>query len=106
MFVERENNEPVTALEYLQSIYRDPCEPENRRMRAAIEALPFETPKLMAVGSSVMDGQSFGALLDKAIERIERSKRPPKMIDVTPVPVEPHPASELKGNFARLRRRI
>jgi hypothetical protein len=105
MFEERENNGLVTALEYLQSIYRDPCEPENRRMRAAIEALPFETPKLMAVGSSVMDGQSFGALLDRAIERIERSKRPqPTLIDVTPV--EPHPASELKGPFARLRRRV
>ena len=52
------------------------------RLRAAIEALPFETPKLMAVGSSVMDGQSFGALLDKAIERVEHSKRPqPKLIE-------------------------
>ena len=29
-----------------------------------------------------MDGQSFGALLDKAIERVEHSKRPqPKLIE-------------------------
>jgi hypothetical protein len=102
MFEEREDDELITALAYLQSIYRDPCEPENRRLRAAIEALPFETPKLMAVGSSVLDGRSFGALLDKAIERVERSKRPP-LIDVTPVLVEPLPTSVALKPFPRRR---
>jgi hypothetical protein len=73
-------------------------------MRLLIELLPYHRPKLTAVAVGVMNGDSFVAQLDRAIERQERAKQPPKMIDVTPV--QPHPASELKGPFARLRRRI
>jgi hypothetical protein len=41
-------------------------------------------------------------LLDKAIARVERAKRPPpKMIDVTP-----HPAEELKGPMAKMKRTV
>jgi len=62
----------------------------------------LEEPKLTAVATAELDGKSFGELLDKAIERQERAKRPaPKMIDVTP-----HPASELQGNFPRMKRRV
>jgi hypothetical protein len=74
------------------------------QMRLLIELLPYHRPKLTAVAVGVMNGDSFVAQLDRAIERQERAKQPPKMIDVTPV--QPHPASELKGPFARLRRRI
>jgi hypothetical protein len=35
---------------------------------------------------------------------IERSRAPMKLIEATPV--EQHPASELKGNMPKLRRRI
>jgi len=38
----------IRALGYLQSIYRDPLEATSARMRAAIECLPFENPKLSA----------------------------------------------------------
>ena len=70
------------------------------QMRLLIELLPYHAPKLMAVG--VMNGDSFAAQLDRAIERNQR--REMKLIDAKPVPVEPHPASELKGPMARLRR--
>jgi hypothetical protein len=69
-------------------------------MRLLIELLPYHAPKLMAVG--VMNGDSFAAQLDRAIERNQR--REMKLIDAKPV--EPHPAEELKGPFARLRRRV
>jgi hypothetical protein len=62
------------------------------------KAIAYEKPKLTAVAT--LDGKSFADLLDKAIERQERTKQPPKMIDVT------HLTSELKGPMARLRRRI
>jgi hypothetical protein len=69
-------------------------------MRLLIEIYPYYRPKLTAVAVGHYEG-SFADLLDKAIER---SQRPLKLIDAKPV--EPHPASELQGNFARMRRRV
>jgi hypothetical protein len=60
---------PATALEYLQSIYRNPAEPEARRMKAAIHCLPFECPKLSAVGIASITGAEFAVRLDRAIMR-------------------------------------
>ena len=71
-------------------------------MRLLIELLPYYRPKLMAVG--VMNGDSFAAQLDRAIERNQR--RGMKLIEAKPVAVEPQPAEELKKPFARLRRRV
>jgi hypothetical protein len=55
------------ALDYLQSIYRNPLEPTSLRMRAAALAIPFETPKL-AVTTNISN-ENFAAMLDKAIAR-------------------------------------
>jgi hypothetical protein len=66
------------SLGLLQSIYSNPTEPVARRMRAAIAALRFETPKLAV--TALMNGEEFGAALERAIARsgkvIDRS--PPK----------------------------
>ncbi len=60
--------EPANALEYVQDIYkgRRPIDPW--RFRAAMAALPFESPKL-AVTALLANGEDFAAMLDRAIER-------------------------------------
>jgi hypothetical protein len=57
----------VSALEYLQSIYRNPSEPEGRRLRAAMAALPFEAPRLSAVAN--ISPEEFSDRLERAIMR-------------------------------------
>jgi hypothetical protein len=70
----------VTALEFLQTIYRSPQLPLSVRMRAASLALPFEAPKLSAMVLSSVDPNEFARALDRAIER--SGKRPEmKVID-------------------------
>jgi hypothetical protein len=61
--------ETINSLEYLKSIYRDPNQSISTRMRAAIEALPFENAKLSAIACGSLNGQDFASLLDRAIER-------------------------------------
>jgi hypothetical protein len=66
---EGEELEGETALQLLQSIYRNKLVPLPVRMRAATEALPYENPKLSAVGVAHLTGQDFAIALDKAIAR-------------------------------------
>jgi hypothetical protein len=86
----------VRALELLQKVYRGEYKATPQQMRAAIESLPYETPKLMAVAHF---SGNFAEQLDKAIEL-----RTMKLIEAKPI--EQHDASELKGNMPKLRRRI
>jgi len=57
----------VTALSYLQSIYRDPLQATSTRMRVAALAIQFESPKLSAT-AFIDDSHSFA-------ERLERARR-------------------------------
>jgi hypothetical protein len=93
--------EGINALGLLQMVYRGEVQVSPQQMRAAIESLPFETPKLASTTSIHFEG-SFAQLLDRAIER---SQRPIKLIEAQAVPS--HPPEELnKGPMPRLRRRV
>jgi hypothetical protein len=88
-----------TSLKLLQAIYKDKRQPLNVRVRCAIEALPFEVPKLSATAIATMDERSFAAALDRCIER---SKSPPPMPNAPTI--ELVDATELKKPMARFRR--
>jgi hypothetical protein len=91
--------EGIMALPLLQMAYRGQVQLSPQQMRAAIEALPFEVPKLSASAITTMDEKSFAAALDRAIER---SQSPPRLNG----PVEPLPAGEYKKPFPRSYRRV
>jgi hypothetical protein len=73
------------ALEFLQEVYCNDQLPLLTRMRAAIAALPFESPKL-AVTAQVSE-QDFATLLDQRLARIEAMKTVearPQQVEVKP----------------------
>ena len=87
----------ITALPLLQMAYRGQVQLTPQQMRAAIESLPYETPKLSATAIATMDGKTFAEALDRAIER----SRGPALLNG---PVEQLPPSELKKPFPNYRR--
>jgi hypothetical protein len=94
---EGEDDPPLTSLKYLQSMYRDENQATNVRIRCAVEALPYENPRMSAVTIATMDGKSFAEALDRCIER---SKSPPQLNGWA----EPLPPEELKKPMSRYRR--
>jgi hypothetical protein len=70
--VQREE-EPESALAYLQDIYKGRRAADHVRMKAARECLPFEDPKL-AVTGYVNDSATFAQALDRAIARSREGK--------------------------------
>ena len=85
-----------TSLDFLQKIYRSPKQPIARRMRAAIEAAPYERPKLTAVATASMNGNDFAAMLERAIAR---SQAPLKQIEHQPTerPLPSAPPPGIRG---------
>ena len=65
--VQREE-EPESALAYLQDIYKGRRAADHVRMRAARECLAFETPKLSAT-AILQDENAFAVQLERAIQR-------------------------------------
>jgi hypothetical protein len=92
---EGEDDPPLTSLKYLQSIYRDENQATNVRIRCAVEALPYENPRVSAVTIATMDGKTFAEALERCIER---SNSPVPRLNG---PVEPLPAGEYKKPFPR-----
>lgn len=57
------------ALGLLRAVYSCPRLPLSVRMRAASDALPYESPKLSAVMTTSLDGDSFATKLESARQR-------------------------------------
>jgi hypothetical protein len=98
------------ALEFLQKAYKGEIEPEGYQMRAAIAALPFESPKLSVVAN--IGNHELGARLEQAIAKAwGRSFGAPRAIEAQPVQshwAEPEPvdhrlvsAPPTRGRFKR-----
>jgi hypothetical protein len=71
------------ALEFLQAIYQSEHIPLSVRMRAAIEALPFETPKLSA--TAIVPGE--GDFAERLKRAVIRSRQWPKLIEHSPADI-------------------
>ena len=56
-----------SALALLQAVYRDPDTPLSVRIKCAVEALPYETPKLSA--TAILSDEDFASRLERAILR-------------------------------------
>jgi len=87
--------EGTSAKQALEMVYRGEIVLSPQQMRAAIECLQFEVPKVSAVAVTHMDGSDFASALERAIER---SQRPVPLLNG---PVEDLLASELKKPFVR-----
>jgi hypothetical protein len=96
--------EDIMALPLLQMAYRGKVQLTPQQMRAAIEALPFEVPKLSAAAITSMDEKSFAAQLERCIER---SKSLPMLNQPKTIEHEQLvSAAELKRPFPRNYRRF
>jgi hypothetical protein len=60
-------DEGVTSLKFLQTIYRNPEVPLPVRMKAAAIAIEYEFPRLAV--TATVDGGDFAVQLDQAVKR-------------------------------------
>lgn len=76
--------EPKASLDFLRAVYSNGSLPLSVRMRAAIAALPFESPKLAVTAN--IPGEGFAELLEARLRRIAETKNSDaKMIENEPV---------------------
>src|SRR5262245_26840695 len=61
-----------TSLDLLQAVYRNNYLPLPTRMRAAMAAIHFESPKLAV--TAVVSEQDFATLLDRRLARMSEAK--------------------------------
>jgi len=66
------------------AVYRSNQLPLTTRMRAAIAALPFESPKLAV--TAMVSEQDFATVLDRRLKRIEEMRA--KVIEAKPAQIE------------------
>lgn len=71
---QQELPENVSALTLLQMVYRGALKVSPQQMRAAIESLPYENPKLSAMAITAMTGNDFARALDRAIDRSNKAR--------------------------------
>jgi hypothetical protein len=71
----------ANSLDFLQAVYRNSSLALTTRMRAAIAAIPFESPKLAV--TAVVSEQDFATVLDRRLKRIEEMKA--NAIEATPL---------------------
>ena len=90
-----------TSLSFLQRVYRSVTQPMSRRMQAAMAALPHEHPKLGAVATVNMSGETYAAMLDRAIERSRAASPTSKLSPTTPLRPSPSPAPKARGPALR-----
>jgi hypothetical protein len=95
--------EGTTAKQALEMVYRGLIELTPQQMRAAIELLPYENPKLSATAIATMDGNSFAEALERAITRSKSQPPEPKLIEAQPLPAEDlkRPMAHYRNNFRR-----
>jgi hypothetical protein len=101
--------EGTTAKQALEMVYRGEIVLSPQQMRAAIECLQFEEPKVSAIAYGHFNGQSMAEALDRAIARSNSPhvmNKPPALAGPTTPTIIEHDAQELRGPFSRLERRF
>jgi len=101
------------SLKLLQAVYKNNSLPLTTRMRAALGAIAFESPKLIA--TAVMNEGSFAELLDRRLERMKQTESKTingeatvsdRTIEPEPVRSPPLPSPLNRVYSSKFRRRI
>jgi hypothetical protein len=67
-------------------VYRGELKASLQQMRAAIESLPYEQPKLSAISVGYLNATDFASRLERAVDRSDRAR----LIEGRAVEVEDH----------------